>query len=256
MSLSQIQKDFVEAIFGGETTTVAQHIIGDDVLTAEQRFGIYRGSVHGILIQALGLTFPVCKALVGEKFFDKMSGLFIDKYPPKTSFFAEYGIHFSSFLESFEPVKQISYISDVARLEWARHEVSHKKPKPSFDFEQLAELSEDEQSNVVFELTDTMRLIESKYRIDDIWFAHQEDSDVKLDEIDLNHTVKLIIWKDKTILKITLMNNNEEDNQFWDFLYAISKGNTLEQLVVEYGEKLPTLLNLTIQSNWVRSYKN
>lgn len=254
MTLSELQKDFVEAIFSKEATPATSHVIGDDILTAEQRFGIYRGSVHGILTQALELTFPVCKSLVGDKFFDKMCQLFIDQYPPTTSFFVEYGNHFAKFLSSFEHVQKIPYISDIAQLEWARHEVWHKIRNESFDFGQLAKLDEKDQVNVTFVLTDTLRLLQSNYSIDNIWFAHQKDSDIKLDEIELDKTVKLLIWKDTDELKISLMNTNDQDTLFWDFLLAISEGRKLGDLAVQFGKKLPTLLNHGIQSTWIQSF--
>ena len=107
MDIKTLQEDFVSAIFGGDSSPATSHVMGDDVLTAEQRFGIYTGSVHGILTQALGATFPVCKSLVGDQFFDNMSKIFIDKHPPTTSFFAEYGDKFPEFLTTFEHVKDI-----------------------------------------------------------------------------------------------------------------------------------------------------
>jgi len=255
MKLSDIQRDFIEGFFSGNDANAASHIIGDEVLTAEQRFGIYRGSVHGILTQALALTFPVCKSLVGEKFFDQMCTLFINQYPPSTSFFAEYGNHFAKFLSDYEPLNQIPYITDIAQLEWARHEVSHKVRKESFDFGKLAELNEESQANVTFTLADTLRLLQSNYRIDEVWFAHQEDSDIQLELIELVKPVKLIIWKDSDQLKISLIQKNTQDHLFWDFLLAISKGKKLGELAIQFGDELPTLLNQGIQSGWIQSFE-
>lgn len=254
MNLAELQKDFIEGFFTGEDANASSHIISDEILTAKQRFGIYKGSIHGILTQALGLTFPVCKSLVGEKFFDKMCDLFIDQYPPTTSFFAEYGNHFAKFLSSFKPLQHIPYISDVARLEWARHEVWHKVRNQSFDFRQLAELAESDQANVKFILADTMHLIQSNYRIDEIWFAHQQDSDIKLELIEFDTAVKLLIWKDSKELKISLMHTNKQDSLFWDFLFAISKGSSLGDLAIRFGENLPDLLNQGIKSTWIQSF--
>ena len=166
--LETIQKDFIEAIFGGDKSKAARHVLSDDKLDAEQRFGIYRGSVHGILTQAMGINFPVCKALVGDKFFDKMCTHFIDQYPPNTSFFAEYGNHFADFTKTFEHTQSIPYFHDMSRLEWARHDIWHQQEALAKDFSLLSELSEEEQSSVVFEIPKTLRLIKSEYRIDDI----------------------------------------------------------------------------------------
>jgi len=258
MNINKIQADFIEAIFGGDQTAATSHVISDETLTAEQRFGIYSGSVKGILTQALGATFPVCKALVGDQFFDNMSKIFIDKYPPTSCFFAEYGNNLPAFLASFDPVKDIPYIKDVARFEWARQEVYHQKIQHGIDLNKLADVTEEQQTKLTFSLSKTLHLIQSDYRIDDIWFAHQEDSGLKLEDIDLNKAVKLFIWKDKEAgresIKISLMSTTAEDSAYWDFLNAVSSGATLGSLAESFADKLPEYLNQGIQSAWIRSF--
>jgi hypothetical protein len=253
--LETLQNDFINAFFSDDKSAAIEHILGDDNLTAEQRLGIYSGSVHGILTQALGLTFPVCKTLVGDKFFDNMTRLFIDKFPPITSVFAEYGDKLPLFLSTFDPIRDIPYFVDMARFEWARHSVYHQQSLQTIDFEKLAEIPEAQQENLSFKLTKTLHLIQSDFRIDDIWFAHQQESDIKLEEIDLEERVKLFIWKDKETIKISLMSHTEEDSAYWDFLNTLSSGATLGNLAESFGEKLPEYLNQSIQSGWIRSFK-
>ncbi len=254
MHLESLQHDFIQAIFGGNKTPAEEYVIGDDLLTAEQRFGIYKGSVHGILTQALATMFPVCEALVGEEFFSKMCDLFINEYPPKTSYFSEYGADLPHFLSTFEHVKDIPYITDIARLEWARQTVWHAQDDQDTDFSSLATLDEAQQSEVIFQLSKNMHLIESDYRIDELWFAHQEDSEIVIKDIDINQAIKLIIRKDQGILKINLMSTEQSDSDFWDFLFAISKGDKLESLAEQFGESLGEHLNHAIQGAWIRSY--
>jgi len=254
MDIETFQGDFIKALFGGDKAPAVSHVIGDDTLTAEQRFGIYSGSVHGILTQALGTMFPICKSLVGDTFFDNMCKIFIDKNPPDTSFFAEYGAHLAEFINTFEHVKDIHYLPDVARLEWIRQAIWHEKEPQTSDFSGLATLSEDEQSKVIFKLSKRMRLIKSDYRIDELWFAHQLDSELKLEDIDINQMVKLIIRRDDNIIKISSFNENETDSNFWDFLYAISKDSNLESLAEQFGESLGTHLNQGIQGAWIETF--
>ena len=253
--LEVLQNDFINAFFSNDKSAAIEHVVGDDKLTAEQRLGIYSGSVHGILTQALGLTFPVCKTLVGEKFFDNMTKLFIDKYPPTTSIFAEYGDKLPLFLSTFDPVRDIPYFVDMARFEWARHSVYHQQSSQTIDFNKLAEVPEEQQAQLTFKLAKTLHLIQSDFRIDDIWFAHQQESEIELEDIDLEEAVKLFIWKDKESVKISLMSHTEDDSAYWDFLKAISSHATLGDLAGKFGEKLPEYLNQSIQSGWIRSFK-
>jgi len=259
VDIESLQNDFISAIFGGDKAPAISHVMGDDILTAEQRFGIYKGSVHGILTQALGTIFPVCKELVGDEFFDRMCDIFIDKYPPKTSFFAEYGSDLPLFLSTFEHVKDIPYLVDVAHLEWSRQTVWHAQDAQNTDFSSLANLDENQQSKLVFQLSNNMHLIQSDYRIDELWFAHQEDSELSLENLEINQAVKLIIRNEKKpsssgIIKISVMSETQDDSEFWDFLFAISQEKNLAALAEQFGEALPTLLNQGIQSAWIQSY--
>jgi hypothetical protein len=254
MDIKTFQGDFIEAIFGGDKAAAISHVIGDDTLTAEQRLGIYSGSVHGILTQALGVMFPTCKSLVGDDFFNNMCKIFIDKNPPNTCFFAEYGAQLPEFIKTFEYVKDLPYLYDVARLEWIRQIIWHEEKPQTSDFSGLATLSEDEQSNVVFTLSKRMRLIKSDYRIDDLWFAHQPDNEIELENMDINQTIKLIIKRDKNIIKISTFSENEIDSDFWDFLNAISKGDKLESLAEQFGESLGSHLSQGIQGAWIQSF--
>lgn len=255
MRLEDIQNDFVAAIFGNNPETAASHVIGDDKLTAEQRFGIYRGSVHGILTKTIGLTFPVCKSLLGQDFFDRMCDRFIDQHPPTTSFFAEYGSQFPSFLSTFEPVRELPYLHDVAVLEWARQIVWHQQHEQASDFSELANLTDEQQTRLLFELKSTMQLIQSDYRVDQLWFAHQQDSDLQLEDIKLNEAVKFILWKGHEGIKITLMNQNEKDSLQWDFLHTLSKEVTINEIAEKFGELLPEFLSMSIQEGWIQSFK-
>ncbi len=254
MDIKTLQGDFIEAIFGGEKSPAVSHVIGDDTLTAEQRFGIYKGSVHGILTQALGTMFPVCKALVGDEFFDNMCDLFVNEYPPKTTYFAEYGSDLPTFLSTFEHVKDIPYLVDVARLEWARQTVWHANSVNVADFSALSKLNEEQQSKVVFQLAKNMHLIESEFRIDELWFAHQPDTDIKYEDIEINQAVKLIIRKDQESLKISIMSEDENDREFWGFLHSISVGYNLERLAEQYGEALGNHLSQGIAGAWIQSF--
>lgn len=265
MKLDQLQNDFIASIFNEDRETALTYVHDDDRLTASERLGIYRGSVHGILTQALGDTFLVVKALLGEEFFDKMCDRFIDQYPPSTPFFSDFGSDLSHFLSEFEPLKTIPFISDMAEFEWSRHKLWQQTPSQPFDFSQIATLTEEEQTQVVFHLSRSLHLFQSNYRIDLIWFAHQDNSDIKLEEIDVNSEINLLVWKRDNSIKIAnynasdLINVDDTDNQtsnkeYWNFLKAIENKLNITELAIEFEEKFPVLLNQSIQDGWIESF--
>ena len=266
MNLEKLQNDFIAAIFNQDRDTALKYIQTDKRLDAKQRLGIYRGSVHAILTQSLGDTFPVTKALLGEEFFDKMCDLFIDKYPPSTPFFSHFGDNLALFLSDFEPVKAISFIADMAAFEWSRHKLWQQLPSQAFDFSQIASLNEEQQTKLIFHLNPTLHLFQSNFRIDLIWFAHQEDNDIELDEIDINADINLLIWKSDNSIKIAnfetntlieneyISENSFTNKEYWDFLNDVSKAINITELAAKYSEKFPDLLNKGIQDGRIESF--
>jgi hypothetical protein len=256
MSLEKIQEDFIAAFFSQNLQDAATHVKGNDTLSAEQRIGIYRGSVHGILTQALETTFPVCKMLLGEKFFNAMCDIFIDTHPPSSPFFADFGAGLGRFLDGFEPAQSVPFVADMARMEWLRKESWNSKPAPASDFTQLMETAESDYATLTFSLNPSLQLFQSNYRIDLLWSAHQydnqDDIDAALEAINMEESVKLAIWKLTSELAIFDFTKNET---LWDFLQAISKQASLEQLAIDFGDKLPAHLSSSIQHGWLQSYQ-
>ncbi len=50
------------------------------------------------------------------------------------------------------------------------------------------------------------------------------------------------------------MSTEQNDSEFWDFLFAISKGENLESLAEQFGESLGEYLNQAIQGACISSY--
>lgn len=262
MNLEDIQNDFIDAFFNKNLKDAAVHVKSDDTLTAEQRVGIYRGSVHGILTKTLEQTFPVCKMLVGEQFFDKITSVFIDQYPPTTTFFADFGGDMPTFLDNFEPAKSVPFLADMAKLEWFRKVAWSTPLQETSDFSKLAEIPESDQANLIFKLAPSLQLFESSYRIDHIWFAHQPESEIELEQIAIDEPIKLAVWKTEKELALhsfefgfeTDETSIEKNQAIWNFLHDVSENKNLGQLAASYAENLPVCLSMSIQNSWLQSY--
>lgn len=248
MNLKELQNDFVNAFFGNEID-IDKYIVSDDALTAKQRFGIYKGSVHGVLTQALSDMYPVCKQLVGDKFFDHVTSKFINQYPPKSAFFADFGSEFSDFLANFEAAKSLEYLPATAQLEWLRHKAWNTKNQDASDFTELQSFSEEQQLSMHFALAGTASLLTTEYRADLLWEAHQESSQIDLSEIDIFQHLNLLISR----IDYTVMMNELTELQF-DFLTAIESGHCLSELAEKFTEALPELLSTALQNGWIRSF--
>lgn len=112
---------FHAALFAGPAPAGLIAPAGDPV----RRFAVYRNNVHHGLSRALAQRVPVVARLVGADFFAALARAFLHRHQPRTPVLHEWGAELPGFLESFEPVAQLPYLADVARLELARGRAYH-----------------------------------------------------------------------------------------------------------------------------------
>lgn len=140
-----------------------------------KRFNVYRNNVALSLINALADSFPVVRQLVGEKFFSTMARHFIAGNLPKTPVMLSYGSDFPEFIKTYEPADRLTYLADLARLEWARNAAYHGRDEMPLAIDSLANWQEHEIPALLFSLHPTIALIQSPAPIVSIWHAHQQD---------------------------------------------------------------------------------
>jgi hypothetical protein len=146
-------------------------------LSVAQRLGVYRNNTLMSLTAALEETFPVVRRLVGEDFFTAAARSFIRREPPAEPRLSRYGAEFAAFLAEFPPARQLVYLPDVARLEWAVNEAFHAADATALDPARLAGLSPEQSASLCLTLHPSCRLITSPYPVERIWRANQPDSD-------------------------------------------------------------------------------
>jgi hypothetical protein len=84
------------------------------------RLAVYRNNVMMSLLGVLADTFPVTRERVGNAFFRAMGRDFVRAQPPTGPVMAEYGAGFPDFIRGFKPAQALTYLPDVAQLEWLR----------------------------------------------------------------------------------------------------------------------------------------
>lgn len=251
MSLRELQGVMIEAMFKPEEElqAAAQWVKQQGELSAEQRVGIYRHSVQGILKQSLKSIYPVCEQLVGDAFLDMLADQVLTTQPPETPFLPEYGEAIVKALHEHPALAEMSWIAAVAQLEWARHHAWHGINQVPSDFALLGTLNEEQQLKVCFELPQSMQLIQSDFAIDDVWLAHQPENKIDLERIQIKKQTYLIIWRAGRSLR----QNNVTAEQY-RFLEMVSQGANLQGLTETFQEQLPVYLSEAISQGWIISF--
>jgi hypothetical protein len=247
--LPELQKQFFAGIFDRETAII-DALLPSEMLTAKERLGIYHGSIFGLYTTALSEIYPVCKRLLGEKFFDALCDRYIPLHRSSSPNLQDYGKAFAVFLENFEPVDDIAYLPDVTRLEWAWHRAFHAADQQPLDNDQLAQLTEDEISQIVFQLPPGATLLQSAYPIDQIWQNNQTDIK-EPPEIELkpgDH--RLLIWRHGYEMRIDSL-----DQVQWRFLAAIQQAKTLFDISITQPElNLSEILPEAMGKGWLTDF--
>lgn len=162
------QTQFAKALLDPQAP-VPEGIIQPDGRPATKRFGVYRNNVVVSLIDALSQAFPVIKKLVGDQFFEAMAGVYVRSHPPQTPMMMFYGGDFPEFLEGFEPVQNLAYLPDMARLEHARRTAYHAADDTIISADALAQVPQDALVDVRFDLHASVHLVPSPHPIFSIW---------------------------------------------------------------------------------------
>lgn len=157
-----------------KTDQVALHIRGS-ALSPSKRLAIYRHNVVSNLTGALADVFPVVKRIVGDAFFQHAAEQYIVATPSRSGDLNQFGRAWPAFLIDYPYARELAYLADVARLEWAWHECFHAADAPPFEVTRLATIPADAHGALRFKLHPAIRLVASPYPLLRIWQVNQPD---------------------------------------------------------------------------------
>ena len=250
--LHKLQSSFLKAVYDmNSETDVLPFIQQTEDKTSAQQLAIYRSSIFGGLKKALAETYPVTKELVGEEFFNMMSGQYIKEYPCKVQDLNDYGKELPAFIKNLKQARSVPYLADVAWLEWA-YNIALNSEVQFNNIHEISQLTAEQQSHLKILLPNGSALIHSIYPVDKIWNMHSDDGD---SEIELNEKDRfVIVWKDLSKVKIDILSCEQ-----YFFLQQINKQKTFvdvcQSILNTHSEcDINKLFSKSIQNGWVQSY--
>lgn len=175
-ALQDLQQDFASSLIQ------ASRAIPDDVTShntrhPEKRFNVYRNNVFASLIDVLAGRFPAVQRLVGEEFFRGTVAEFIRTNPPDNPVIIRYGAAFPDFLDGFEPVDDVPYLADVARLEMAWNTAYHAADAAALTPQDFAAIAPEQVAQLVLRLHPSLTVLRSSYPVLTIWQKNTEGGD-------------------------------------------------------------------------------
>lgn len=151
----------------------------------DSALNIYRNNYRENLHDSLAAAYPIVVQLVGSDFFRMLARKFIEQHPSRSGNLHHYGAQLSEFLSNFPATKNLPYLPDFARLEWACHQAYYAADHAPFNPLQLSEIAEEDFSTMLWHCHPASFLLHSPYPLFDIWRAHQPGANADF-YIDLN----------------------------------------------------------------------
>lgn len=136
---------------------------------AGRRFSVYRNNVAVSLTEALETGFPVLRKLLGPETFKRLCGVFLRAHPPQSPLMMHYGQDMPVFLEGFEPLRDIGYLADVARLELGLRASYHAADSTPIDPARFGEFNEAALMAARLTLAPSVVHVPSQWPLHDIW---------------------------------------------------------------------------------------
>jgi hypothetical protein len=193
-TLRELQEDFREALLGGDDAAAARAVLGDG-LAPGARLAVYRHHVLTSLTAALESTFPVVARLLDPRFFRYAADTYVRAEPPAGPCLFEYGVSFPDFIAAFPACRDLVYLRDVARLEWAMNAALHAPEAPALSAEALRAQPPEDLDALPLARHPSASLLLSRWPVDTIWRVNQPGADPEARvALDAGGT-RLVIWR-------------------------------------------------------------
>lgn len=182
-ALRDLQAAFAAHLVGADQAGLVAEIVGD-AIPAAARLRVYRHQVFESLAAALTATFPTVQAVVGADFFHSLARAFIGRTLPEQPVLAEYGAGFAAFIADYRPARELPYLADTARLDWALNLAFQAPSGRRLTATDLAAIPAERLPSMRVALAPGTAVVNSPYPLDRIWAASQ--SDAAAGSVDLN----------------------------------------------------------------------
>jgi len=162
--LQHLQKNFFEQI-QKNTKDISVYTEGAS-LTPEKGLEIYQFAYWKRLEEFLEKDFPGVKKNIGSRRFSQLSKEYFSAYPSRFFNATDVTRFFPDFLEDKKCSSKFSFIAELARYEWLLRESFYALEPERVGLQKIPNASERDWHAARFLLDPSVRLLESKWRLD------------------------------------------------------------------------------------------
>lgn len=172
MDLQSLQRAFQSRVLSGDQAVEAQ-LCESDAADLPARIDAYAGGYRSRLVEALGTSYPVLKALLGEEEFESSMRRYIQATPSRHYSIRYYGAHVAEFIASSAVANRDEVVAEVARWEWMLAEVFDASDDDPVDADRLVRVQPQEWEHVGFRFRSSLRVVVTATNAVQWWRAIQ-----------------------------------------------------------------------------------
>jgi hypothetical protein len=223
LSLDALQKTVARSVLGLPSFGLPP-LLERGRADPQARLRIYRNNTRSSLTATLMAVFPVTVRLVDERFFRYAASEFVRSHPPREPRLVRYGAEFPAFLRTLNGLRDMPFVAETARLEWA---IAEALEAPHLPARTLADLQGgDADAAPVFDLQPSLKLFVSHWPVLTIWSAHQDGREPAGLDMAARRSERFAIWKHADSIRFSRL-----DGAAFSFRYSLAHGVGLERAV-------------------------
>lgn len=192
--LRELQRAFQSRILSFERGIEAE-LTGAHRADFESRLGAYVGGYRARLVEALGTTYPVLKATLGEEEFERQMRLYIDSTPSRYVSVRHYGAEIAGRMRSADLAGgDGEALSELAQWEWTLADVFDAPDDGALRVEAMAAVPPDAWPAATFQLRACVRRLRTHTNAVEWWRAANGLSDQPA-SLAKAHPAEWLLWR-------------------------------------------------------------
>lgn len=160
---------------------------------------VHRDTVRHGLVSALRSAYPVLDQALGEDCFTRLALDFALRHPPREPWLHSYGEGLSEFIAHTPLSGHWPWLSDVARLEWARHSAYFAPDHSALSATQIAACGEEWMSRRL-QAHPSLQCLRLSWAVLPFWQAHQSPLSASPPAISVSDGSLLVVWRTASLM--------------------------------------------------------
>lgn len=250
-SLPDIQCEFWQAL-SGANSSIFESILSDEKFVATDRVNVYRETAKSLHISVLASVYTACNKILGEDYFKLIAKHYYANYPSTSPNLNDYGEQFPSYLSMLlnyrYELKDFSYLSELAKLEWCIQKSHYSRDDKQLDIVEFQQQFDLYGGEVKFYLVSSIELLATCYPVTEIWQLHQQDNNI--DKVNVSEQLAYIcIYRDGYEVKLEKI-----EHHVYKLMMAVIRNESLSVIAEHFpsSEVLNAALVFVMSKQWLR----